>query len=308
MNNSQEPHGICLVNKPSGITSHDVVNRARKIFETKSIGHTGTLDPLASGLLILTVGDANKLSDYIMDSEKGYDVQIKLGVTTNTYDRTGEVTSQFDPSALTPEKISQEIKRLQGEIELEVPSFSAVKVGGKKLYELARKKLDVPSVIREMSFRDIEILDITNPFVHLKFKCSKGAYVRSWVHQLGQNLGVGATMWELIRDYNAPYTLAQAKDLDGVTKEDLLSSKAFVPISMVLPHWPRLEVNEKEFRLLKNGCLANSLEKRSLVAIQADQKLPDGLFIVDSASGAVLSFLTVLSPYKVAIKKVFIRD
>lgn len=185
-------NGICLVNKPSGITSHDVVYKARKIFKTKAIGHTGTLDPLATGLLILTIENANKLSNYLMDGEKGYEAQIKIGVETDTFDRTGKIVAEKDFSTITNDKIKKEILNLQGLLKLRVPSFSAIKVDGKKLYEMARKNEEVPVVEREMNFHSVEIVSLELPFVTVRFKCSKGAYVRSWIQELGQRLGVGA--------------------------------------------------------------------------------------------------------------------
>lgn len=296
------------MNKPSGITSHDVVYQARKIFKTKAIGHTGTLDPLASGLLILTIGNANKLSNYLMEGEKGYEAHIKIGMETDSYDRTGKIVSEKDFSHITEEKLKTEILSLQGNLKLKVPAFSAVKVGGKKLYEMARNNEEVPVVEREMDFHSIEILKVDIPFVTVKFKCSKGAYVRSWVHELGQKLGVGATMWELCRDFNAPYDLSQSVGLEGKTLEAILASQAYIPFEKTLSDWPRLTVNEKELRLLKNGCLARTLENTALKAIKAKERLPQGIFIIDSVSGKVLSFLEVLDQFRVRIKKVFIVD
>lgn len=310
MNNHSEQfkvNGICLVNKPSGITSHDVVYKARKIFKTKAIGHTGTLDPLASGLLILTIENANKLSDYLMDGEKGYEALIKIGIETDSYDRTGKTISENDISKITEEKLKTQILNLAGNLKLKVPSFSAVKVDGKKLYELARKNEEVPVVERDMNFHSIEILKMEMPFVTVKFRCSKGAYVRSWVQELGQKLdGVGATLWELKRDYNAPYEISQSIELENKTLEEILASESYIPFEKTLSDWPRIIVNEKEFGLLKNGCLARSLESSALKAIKDLPTLPKGIFVLDSKGEKVLSFLEVLGLYQVKIKKVFI--
>jgi tRNA pseudouridine55 synthase len=304
----KKPNGICLVNKPSGITSHDVVNKARKIFKTKAIGHTGTLDPLASGLLILTIENANKLSNYLMDGEKGYEVQIKIGIETDSFDRTGQITFEKEISGISEQRLQTEILNLQGNLNLKVPAFSAVKVGGKKLYEMARNNEEVPVIEREMTFHNVEILKMDIPFVTVKFKCSKGAYVRSWVQELGQRLGVGATMWELQRDFNSPYDISQSTELENKSLEEILASKAYIPFEKTLSDWPRLTVNEKELGLLKNGCLARTLENTALKAIKAQESLPQGIFIVDSETGKVLSFLEVLGLYQVRIKKVFIVD
>lgn len=298
--------GICLVNKPSGITSHDVVYKARKIFNTKAIGHTGTLDPLASGLLILTIGKANKLSNYFMDGEKGYEVDFKLGVETDTYDRTGKIFCEKDTAHISEDQVLKLVLELQGTLNLRVPAFSAIKVDGKKLYQLARENKEVPIVEREMSFSNVEILKINLPFVKVRFKCSKGAYVRSWVYEVGQKLGVGATMWELVRFYNAPYDLHHSIALEGSSLEKILESEAYIPLEKTLQDWPRFSVNEKEYRLLKSGCLARSLEKRVLTAIQAQKPTPEGVFVLEPSTERIISFIEVLSPFKVAIKKVFI--
>lgn len=298
-------NGICLVNKPSGITSHDVVYKARKIFKTKAIGHTGTLDPLASGLLILTLENANKLSNYLMDGEKGYEALIKIGIETDTYDRTGKTVLESDVSKITDENFKSQILSLQGNLQLIVPAFSAVKVDGKKLYELAREGKEVPVVEREMNFHGVEIVKMEKPFVTVKFRCSKGAYVRSWVYELGKKLGVGATLWELKRDYNAPYEISQSIELEDKSLEEILESKSFVPFEKVLSDWPRILTDEREQKMLLNGGLTSSLELKALRAIKDLNPLPKGAFILDPEGQIVLSFVDVLSPYQVKIKKVF---
>jgi tRNA pseudouridine55 synthase len=298
-------NGICLVNKPSGITSHDVVYKARKIFQTKAIGHTGTLDPLASGLLILTLENANKLSDYLMDGEKGYEALVKIGVETDTFDRTGKIAAEKDVSSITIEKLKSEILALQGNLKLKVPSFSAVKVDGKKLYELAREGKEVPVVEREMDFHGVEIIKMEIPFVTVKFHCSKGGYVRSWVQELGQRLGVGATLWELKRFYNAPYEISQSIDIEAHSLEEILASKSFIPFEKVLTNWPRITPDEREEKMLLNGGLTSSLELKALRSLKDLNPLPKGLFILDTTGQKVLSFLDVLSPFQVKIKKVF---
>lgn len=298
-------HGICLVNKPSGITSHDVVYKARKIFKTKAIGHTGTLDPLASGLLILTLENANKLSNYLMDGEKGYEALIKIGIETDTLDRTGKTVEEKDFSKISEEVLKKQILDLQGNLNLKVPSFSAVKVGGKKLYELAREGKEVPVIEREMDFHGVEIVKIDIPFVAVKFHCSKGGYVRSWVQELGQRLGVGATLWELKRFYNAPYEISQSIDIEAHSLDEILASKSFIPFEKVLSDWPRIIPDEREEKMLLNGGLTSSLELKALKSIKDLNPLPKGLFILDSQGQKVLSFLDVFSPFQVKIKKVF---
>jgi len=149
---------LLLVDKPSGPTSHDIVNLARKIFKMKAIGHTGTLDPLASGLMVLILGEATKLSQYLMDGNKEYEVRVEFGKTSDTYDREGIVTStgQSGPDLVT---LKNAIHEFKGKLQLKVPAFSAVKVDGKSLMERARKNEETPDVIREMDFFEVELLD-----------------------------------------------------------------------------------------------------------------------------------------------------
>ena len=189
-------HGVLLVNKPEGCTSHDIVDKVRRIVGQRQVGHAGTLDPMATGLLVLLLGEATKISDYLLNSQKGYRAKIKFGIETDTLDRTGEVLRE-QPVVLDPELIAAEAKKLLGVLQLEVPKFSAVKVGGVKLVNAARKKVAVQTPTRPMEFIDLTIHEVTHHTLDLDLHCEKGAYIRAWAHQLGQNPGCGAALESL---------------------------------------------------------------------------------------------------------------
>jgi tRNA pseudouridine55 synthase len=293
--------GILLVNKPSGPTSHDIVAQARRVFSTREVGHTGTLDPIASGLLILTFGKANKLSQYLMDGEKSYLIKIKLGVETDTLDREGKILSER-PVDVSDEKVSSTIAELVGDLELSVPAYSAVKVQGKKLYELARKQEEVPHILRVMIFYSAQLQKRENSELDVILKCAKGAYVRSWVQELGKRLGCGAMVQELTRVYNAPYELSQAEDMQKI---DGLSSRAWIPFNEILPHWPRVEAFESEISFIEHGQIPPGLMIRAQKALLDAHSNPSGVFIVGPE---ILCFLEVQKPTQtLKLKRVFLN-
>ena len=206
--------GILNINKPSGITSHDVVKVIRKIFKGQKIGHTGTLDPLASGVLPICIGKATKLSDILTAKDKKYRVKCLLGVETDTYDITGKVV---DAGIVDKEEIyiKERIKRFIGKQEQIPPIYSAIKVDGKKLYEYARenKKIEIkPRNIEIFSIDNIKY-DNTSHEVSFDCHCSKGTYIRSLVHDIGIKLGTKATMTELIRLKSGNFLIEDSVDM-----------------------------------------------------------------------------------------------
>lgn len=216
------PAGIVLVDKPSGITSHDVVNRVRKATGIKKIGHAGTLDPLATGLLIILISrEFTRQQSKFLKQDKQYLVTGRLGITTDSYDIDGKVTKEVDKAEVekvTKEEIEEALQSFKGEITQTVPAYSAVKVKGKKLYELARKdKVDLKKLPkRQMTIQNIELVEFDGKKgeFNLKVDCSSGTYIRSLVHDLGQKLGVGATVVQLRRT-----KIGKMKVEDGVKIE-----------------------------------------------------------------------------------------
>jgi tRNA pseudouridine55 synthase len=193
------PLGFLVVDKPQGLTSHDVVAKVRRGIGVKRIGHAGTLDPMATGVLVLCIGMATRLSEYVMGSQKIYTATIKLGVETDTYDADGQIIATADTSYLTPQDIEATLLHFQGDVEQVPPMYSAIKQGGKKLYELARqgKEIDRPS--RQVHLQT-ELLELDLPILKIRVTCSAGTYIRSIAHELGALLGVGAHLTQLRRD------------------------------------------------------------------------------------------------------------
>lgn len=295
-------NGVLLVDKDPGLTSHDVVAKTRKLLGTKSVGHAGTLDPLASGLLILLVGEATKVSDYLLNGDKGYEVTVRLGVRTDSMDITGVVLEEKSTAGLTETQIRAVAESVSGVVELKVPMHSAVKVNGKKLYESAHKGEIPPEIpIRAMSFYDVEWkgLGVAKATVAaetpagassmLEFtvalRCSKGSFIRAWANHVGQLLGVGGTVTALRRVMSAPFNIDQAKTLSVMAREletarlqshDVAPSvlgSSWVPLAESLPHFERIEIAGHDATLLKNGQLSKALQSELLRRVQLGEAL-----------------------------------
>lgn len=256
------PTGLLLLDKPSGITSHDAVAIVRKIFKTKEVGHTGTLDPLASGLMVLLLGEATKLSSYITDGDKAYDVQIKPGVETDTLDITGQVLSE-KPVNKTPEEIAAIALKLSGEISLPIPLYSAKKIDGKKLYEYARDQEEVQVPQKVMSFWNIENHSVDHK-LSFHLHCSKGSFIRSWVKLLGEHIGCGATMSGLRRTQSSQFLLKNAVNLETL-KASAEPMVYLHNLELALGDIKQLKVSGHDFHLLKNGQISHDLRQKLII-------------------------------------------
>ena len=229
-------NGILLTNKPAGLTSFDVVRRVRKAFKARRVGHLGTLDPFATGLLPLALGEATKLAQFLLEEPKKYIATLELGVATDTQDLTGRVIAQSDvfPSA---EDIHQAAGKFVGEIDQVPPMYSAVHHQGKRLYQLARRGEEVKATPRKVLIYRMEVKDITLPLVTVVVECSKGTYVRTLAHDLGHILGCGAHLVDLIRLAVGPFRLEEALPLDDIEKPDnfALIRRRLIPLAHCLP-------------------------------------------------------------------------
>ena len=185
--------GIININKDKGYTSHDVVAVLRRVLNIRKIGHTGTLDPDATGVLPVCVGKATKVCDIITDRDKTYEAKVLLGVTTDTLDTSGEILSKNEVD-VSEEDIKEALDCFRGEIEQIPPMYSAIKVDGKKLYEYARAGVEIERKSRKVTIYDIELLDVELPYFSIRVKCSKGTYIRTLCEDLGNALGTGACM------------------------------------------------------------------------------------------------------------------
>jgi len=213
--------GIILVNKPVGITSHDVVDVVRKRLGIRKVGHAGTLDPLAQGLLIILVGKCTKLFDKFSCFDKEYTGIMKLGEVTATGDAQGEVTKKCDYSNIDQVKIKQTFDLFQGDIEQIPPMVSALRIKGKRLYDLARRGIVVEREPRKITITDLEILNINLPFVEFQLKCSKGTYIRKLAEDIGEKLGCGGHMTKIVRLGIGPFALDGAVILDDINESHL---------------------------------------------------------------------------------------
>lgn len=295
-------HGLLLINKPSGITSHDVVARVRRILGTKSVGHSGTLDPLASGLMVLLIGEGTKLSQYILEKNKAYRVRAQLGIRTDTLDTTGQIleTCKDLPG---PEKVKEAALQLSGEIELPVPIFSAAKVDGKKLYEYARegKAVEVPN--KKMHFFDVQVEGQGADWIDVFIRCSKGSFIRAWVNRLGENLKVGAAMSRLERTESMPYRLDQAITLEELEAAKGISKRGFVPMSATLTEAKVIRIKGQDQVMIGNGLISHDLRTLLISAFQPGRD--DVIKIIAQDSGDLLALIGLDQGKGFAIRRVF---
>ena len=230
-------NGIIVVNKKSGYTSRDVVNIISKILGTKKVGHTGTLDPIAEGVLIVCIGKCTKLCDYFTSNMKEYLAEFELGYETDTLDNTGNITKKSN-KIVNKEEIIKVINSFKGEYNQEVPKYSAVKINGKKLYEYARNNIEVPLPTRLVNIKEIEILNINN---NIKIRCivSKGTYIRSLIRDIGNKLGTYATMTRLIRTKQGEFDIKNSYTIEDIKNNNY----KLYTISEIFNNYPKINMN-----------------------------------------------------------------
>lgn len=245
-------NGVINIYKNTGMTSFDVVAMVRRVAKMKKVGHTGTLDPAASGVLPVCLGKATKIIDYIMENKKVYRVNLKLGMITDTYDLEGEVLKEKDASHITKDEILECINSFVGTIDQVPPMYSALKQNGVRLYELARQGIEVHREARKITIYSIENIKIeSNDNIQMDVCCSKGTYIRSLCYDIGEKLNVGATMTALERIQNGPFTKEKAINIEDLTEE--LLEKHLISIEDALDSFEKIIVNEKFSKLLRNG-------------------------------------------------------
>ncbi len=248
--------GFLNVDKPSGMTSHDVVDVVRGVAKQRQVGHTGTLDPFATGVLVLALGRATKLASFLSGADKAYRGEMTLGRATNTYDIEGEVTGEGAIDHLDAEGIDAAMGRLRGAIEQVPPPFSAKKVGGKKLYELARRGEIVEVEPKSVTVGEFVLDRWEPPLVHFHTVVSSGTYVRSLAHDLGQMLGCGGHLSRLARTQVGRVRLEDAVALADLQEHPEQLSERLLPIPDALPEIPKIEFTEDAARRLLNGAPA----------------------------------------------------
>ena len=245
-------NGILIIDKPSGWTSMDVCAKLRGALHEKRIGHAGTLDPMATGVLPIFVGRATRAVEFASESEKEYIAELKLGVITNTQDTTGTVL-ETRPVHITPGDLERVLIRFRGQIQQVPPMYSAVKINGKKLYELARKGREVERAPRPVTIHSLTVEDQSGPDTYtLRVRCSKGTYVRTLCYDIGQALGCGGCMSALRRTMAAGFFLADALTLDQVLAEEDPAA-LLRPVDDYFSAYPALTLGPNEERKARNG-------------------------------------------------------
>lgn len=247
-------NGIINIHKEAGFTSHDVVAKMRGILRQKKIGHTGTLDPQATGVLPVCLGSGTKLCDMLTDKDKEYVAELLLGVTTDTQDTTGQILTE-KAVEVSEEEVRDTILGFVGSYEQIPPMYSALKVNGKKLYELARAGKEVERAARPVTIHDIEILEMCLPVVKLRVACSKGTYIRTLCFDIGERLGCGGTMKSLVRTKAAGFTLDKAVTLGELEqmRDEGRVDGLLIPVDAPFADCPALHVREEFRRFLENG-------------------------------------------------------
>ena len=273
-------HGMITIYKEAGYTSSDVVARLRGILHMKKIGHTGTLDPDAEGVLPVCLGNGTKLCELIADRDKEYVARMRLGVVTDTQDMSGEVLERISDEEVrqkvTPEKIKEAALSFTGEISQIPPMYSAVKVNGKRLYQYARQGQTVARAARKITIHELEILSVELPVVTMRVRCSKGTYIRTLCEDLGKALGTGAAMQSLLRTRVGQFTLQEARTLDELEHIAKTEPEQLLPLIRPVDSFfvdlPAASCSPEALRLLKNGNTLTTDEFRFLTAEEDPRK------------------------------------
>ena len=244
-------NGILNVYKNKGMSSFDVVRKIKFLAHEKKVGHTGTLDPEATGVLPVALGKATKTIDYIMNCNKTYEVKFLLGTKTTTYDLEGEVIEKKDTSFLTVEEVKDAVISFIGEYDQVPPMYSALKQNGVRLYDLARQGIEVERQGRRVHILNIEDIKIELPYVSMKVSCSKGTYIRSLCFDIGEKLNVGATMTDLNRSETSVFRQEDSVNIEDLTEDNI--QDYLISIEDALKFYPKLVVNSSFTKLLVNG-------------------------------------------------------
>ena len=245
--------GIIVVNKPKGITSFDVIRKLKKILKTKKIGHTGTLDPLATGVMLMCVGKVTKLASDLEAKDKVYIADFDIGYATDTYDIEGKKIAE-NIIEVSKENLEQSIKKFIGNIKQVPPMYSAIKIDGNKLYHLARKGIEVERPERDVTIEYINLLDFKDNKAKIETKVSKGCYIRSLIYDIGQDLGTYATMTALQRKQVGDYSLENSYSLEQIEEMVLNNDFKFLKTVEEIFSYDKYSLQtEKEFILYKNG-------------------------------------------------------
>ena len=274
--------GIILVNKPKNITSRDVVNTLIKKFNTKRVGHSGTLDPIATGLMVVCINKGCKLVPLLTNHDKTYLATVKLGIKTDTYDITGKILEENNDYKLSKEELIDTLNSFKGSYEQEVPIYSSIKVNGKKLYEYARNNIPVELPKHLVNIYDINLIDFNNNTFSFRVSVSKGTYIRSLINDIGNKLSIPMTMLDLKREIVGDFNIDNAKNLEDINESDIIPIKDAVNMKKVIVN------DELLLKKINNGVkLENIYDSNYVMFINNDKciaiyKNVDGILKVDN--------------------------
>ncbi len=260
--------GIILINKDKGITSRDVVNKVCKILNTNRVGHTGTLDPIATGLMVLCVGEGLKLVELLTNHDKDYIAKVKVGIKTDTYDLTGKVLEAKEVK-LNKDDLINCLNSFLGEYLQTVPIYSSVKVNGKKLYEYAREKKEVELPKREIDITNIELLSFNNDEIEFITTVSKGTYIRSLIEDICTKLNTVGTMSKLIRTKQGKFNIEDSYSLDDIKNNNY----KLISIEEALQDMESIDIDESLLKPVNNGAIINKTFKSDMACIKYNNKI-----------------------------------
>jgi tRNA pseudouridine55 synthase len=281
--------GLILVDKEINLSSHDIISKLRNIFHIRKIGHFGTLDPMATGLMLVAIERATKLSPFLSKLNKVYLASIQLGYSTDTYDVTGNPSFQINPNYPSEKNLFGALAKMEGDLLQVPPPFSAKKYKGKPLYSFARKNIEINLPPCKIFIHYIDLLSYKPPMIDVEIKCSSGTYIRSIAHDLGQSLGCGAHLFNLKRTEVGPYKLSNSFSLEQI--KILLHENKFIkfitPLEQLLPQFPKLILNETGTTMAKNG---NFIFPENILKITSSET------IINSASENKENIFRLFSP------------
>jgi tRNA pseudouridine55 synthase len=298
--------GLILVDKPGGITSHDMVSRVRKLLKEKKVGHFGTLDPLATGLMLVAVGKVTKLFPFFLLYTKIYEGCIRLGISTDTYDSEGKFTSKESKNYPDKKNLLVRMKRFEGEIDQVSPPFSAKKYKGKPLYELTRQRKSCELKINRVTVDYFKLKKYTPPHLDFAVKCSSGTYIRSLANDLGASLDCGAHLTCLRRTHIGYFSLTKSYTLDGIKRlhGQGKTEKFLLPIETLLPEFPAITIKENAVSIITNG---NDVSSGSFIKSEPPSSaglemggIEENVFRIQDTRGSLLA-LGKMNPEKNAL-------
>jgi len=290
-------NGVIVIDKPAGMTSHDVVNRVRRILGEKSVGHLGTLDPMATGVLPLVAGRMTRLAQFYTTSNKSYEGEIRFGISTTTYDAEGDPVREIEPAGLDVNEVREAARAFTGTIQQVPPPFSAKKVGGVPAYKLARKNRDVELKPVEVEVRRFEILHLCGDRARFRCEVSSGTYVRSMAHELGEKLGCGAHLSVLRRTVSGEFQIEDAITLEALEqarKNDVMEGLLIHP-RRLLPEFPCVTADEENVARIRHGRAVNLPELSRAKLVKVFQGQSELIAIASRVAGTLFHPKVVLT-------------